>query len=156
MRAEDKAVVSPLTHEGVLYCRWSIIRRKLSEGANDTISDELSTPFSVTTDIESQTVPLNSYALHLSDNQITAWTTRWEGLPSSIQTCLQERLPNHIEDALYHCEQVVLTDGASITWSKKSAFLTDLTIADTQTWSIKRPILPLLLAAVLGISAAAF
>ena len=140
----------------MLYCRWSVIRRKISEGANDTITGEVSTPFRIHFQNETIPVPLDRIALHLSDNQITAWTTQWEGLPERIQNTLRQQLPKHIDDALYHCEQATLPNNAPITWSPTPAFITDLDIAGTRIWSIRRPVLPLLISAVLAISAAAF
>jgi hypothetical protein len=142
-----------LTGETILYCRWTIIRRRLSHGKNDQLANEVTTPFTVHTVGGTELINLEKTALHLSEQKMSAWTSQWEGLPKPIQRAILDAMGESVSDALYHCEQVLLYPNDTVTWSKSPAFLTDLDIPATLRWTLRRSLPPLALAGLLAITA---
>jgi hypothetical protein len=130
LHSRGRTVNSPLTGESVLFCRWTVTRRLLSQGRNDVVTDEVIADFEVDLGESRESTDVNELSLHLSPECESAWTTRWEGLRDEAKVRLQEDWPEAVSRALYHCHQVLLVPEMTVTYCANPPILSDRSPSD--------------------------
>ena len=121
----NRSVASPLNGASCVYGRWTITRRRLERGVNDTISGEVSSPFEFRSDREPIPVMLGQTRIVLAPVQHEAWTVGEFGLSEAAGAEVRRGFPSHIPDARYHVEHVLLVYGQPVWYEPDRRVVSD-------------------------------